>query len=100
MCSSDLAPPSWIGVDGVEDNLDLLQMASEEDDENAVQMLQTDISQLQELMEQLEFRRMFSGETDENNAFLDIQAGSDCRPFVFVTQSLTANTDGKLTSGV
>ncbi len=62
--------------DGVEDNLDLLQMASEEDDENAVQMLQTDISQLQELMEQLEFRRMFSGETDENNAFLDIQAGS------------------------
>ena len=62
--------------DGVEDNLDLLQMASEEDDENAVQMLQIDISQLQELMEQLEFRRMFSGETDENNAFLDIQAGS------------------------
>ena len=63
-------------TDGVQDTLDLLQMASEEDDENAVQMLQTDISQLQELMEQLEFRRMFSGETDENNAFLDIQAGS------------------------
>ena len=62
--------------DGVEDTLDLLQIASEEDDENAVQMLQADISQLQELLDQLEFRRMFSGETDENNAFLDIQAGS------------------------
>ena len=62
--------------DGVEDTLDLLQIASEEDDENVVQMLQADISQLQELLEQLEFRRMFSGETDENNAFLDIQAGS------------------------
>ena len=62
--------------DGVEDTLDLLQIASEEDDESAVQMLQADISQLQELLDQLEFRRMFSGETDENNAFLDIQAGS------------------------
>ena len=39
-------------------------------------MLQADISQLQELLDQLEFRRMFSGDTDENNAFLDIQAGS------------------------
>ena len=62
--------------DGVEDTLDLLQIAFEEDDESAVQMLQADISQLQELLDQLEFRRMFSGETDENNAFLDIQAGS------------------------
>ena len=62
--------------DGVEDTLDLLHIASEEDDENVVQMLQADISQLQELLDQLEFRRMFSGETDENNAFLDIQAGS------------------------
>ena len=62
--------------DGVEDTLDLLQIASEEDDGNSVQMLQADISQLQELLDQLEFRRMFSGETDENNAFLDIQAGS------------------------
>ena len=62
--------------DGVEDTLDLLQIASEEDDESAVEMLQADISQLQELLDQLEFRRMFSGETDENNAFLDIQAGS------------------------
>ena len=63
-------------TDGVEDTLDLLHMASTEDDENAVQMLQADIDQLQKLLGQLEFRRMFSGETDGNNAFLDIQAGS------------------------
>ncbi|MEX5624476.1 PCRF domain-containing protein, partial [Pseudomonas syringae] len=31
---------------------------------------------LEESLAQLEFRRMFSGEMDMNNAYLDIQAGS------------------------
>ncbi len=35
-----------------------------------------DLDQLEQKLEQLEFRRMFSGEMDANNAFLDIQAGS------------------------
>jgi len=34
------------------------------------------VAALQALLEQLEFRRMFAGEMDPNNAFLDIQAGS------------------------
>ena len=36
----------------------------------------SDLDQLEAKLEKLEFRRMFSGEMDANNAFLDIQAGS------------------------
>ncbi len=35
-----------------------------------------DLGGLEERIESLEFRRMFSGEMDESNAFLDIQAGA------------------------
>ncbi|MFK8042789.1 peptide chain release factor 2 [Congregibacter sp.] len=61
---------------GAADSLDLLEMASEEDDEAAVAELEQDIQALVNVLEQLEFRRMFNGEMDGNNAFLDIQSGS------------------------
>ncbi len=51
-------------------------MAAAEDDEDTVAEVETDIASLEKQLEQLEFRRMFSGEMDANNAFLDIQAGS------------------------
>lgn len=51
-------------------------MAVEEDDEELLAEVQTEIDGLERQLATLEFRRMFSGETDENNAFLDIQAGS------------------------
>ncbi len=51
-------------------------MAAAEDDEDTVAEVESDISGLVGQLEQLEFRRMFSGEMDANNAFLDIQAGS------------------------
>ena len=51
-------------------------MAAAEDDEETVAEIETDIDALVALLEQLEFRRMFDGEMDANNAFLDIQAGS------------------------
>jgi peptide chain release factor 2 len=51
-------------------------MAASEDDEDTVQEIEGEIDGLLKLLEQLEFRRMFSGEMDPNNAFLDIQAGS------------------------
>jgi len=38
--------------------------------------VETEIDQLDALLAKLEFRRMFSGEMDPNNAYLDIQAGS------------------------
>jgi peptide chain release factor 2 len=61
---------------GTSDISDLIEMAAEEDDEGALADLEGEISELTKVLETLEFRRMFSGEMDASNAFLDIQAGS------------------------
>ncbi len=61
---------------GLADASDLLEMAVEEDDENAVEDIRTELAALQSELETLEFRRMFSGELDENNCYVEIQAGS------------------------
>jgi len=61
---------------GLADCKDLLDMAVEENDENAVSDVVTELEGLEENLAQLEFHRMFSGEMDMNNAYLDIQAGS------------------------
>lgn len=58
------------------DARDLLEMAAAEDDEATAAEIEAEIDALTALLEKLEFRRMFSGEMDANNAFLDIQAGS------------------------
>jgi len=62
--------------EGIEDATTLLEMAAEEDDADAVKDIEGEIEQLTAQLEKLEFRRMFSGEMDANNAYLDIQAGS------------------------
>jgi peptide chain release factor 2 len=54
----------------------LLELAAMEEDEATVAEVDKELGQLQGALEKLEFRRMFSGEMDENNAYLDIQAGS------------------------
>lgn len=51
-------------------------MAVEEKDEEAVEEVRAEVARLGEALGKLEFRRMFSGEMDPNNAYLDIQAGS------------------------
>jgi peptide chain release factor 2 len=61
---------------GLADARDLLDMAEEEGDSDAVDAVATDVAGYESRVEELEFRRMFAGETDPNNAFLDIQAGS------------------------
>jgi peptide chain release factor 2 len=61
---------------GIRDARDLLDMAVEEDDEDTVAEVEADVERLRAQLEQLEFRRMFSGEADASNCFLDIQAGS------------------------
>ena len=61
---------------GCDDASDLLDLAVEEDDEDTAKSVEQDLASLEGALEKLEFRRMFSGETDENNAYLDIQAGS------------------------
>jgi peptide chain release factor 2 len=61
---------------GVADSSELLDMAAEENDESMVADVQAELDRLEKQLALLEFRRMFSGETDPNNAYLDIQSGS------------------------
>jgi peptide chain release factor 2 len=61
---------------GLADVEELLEMAVEENDEDTVTEVESEIETLKKQLEKLEFRRMFSGEMDANNAFLDIQSGS------------------------
>ncbi|MGV8843503.1 MAG: peptide chain release factor 2 [Pseudomonas sp.] len=61
---------------GLSDSRELLEMAAEEEDQGAVDDVVAEIERLRTALEKLEFRRMFSGEMDPNNLYLDIQAGS------------------------
>ena len=61
---------------GLADCGDLLDMAVEEDDQGAVDDVSAEVGRLREILEKLEFRRMFSGDMDASNCYLDIQAGS------------------------
>jgi len=61
---------------GLADIDELLEMAVSEDDEDAVNDIILELDELENEVAELEFRRMFSGEMDANNAFVDIQSGS------------------------
>ncbi len=61
---------------GLNDNTELLELAAAENDEETFASLEADVQRLARQVETLEFRRMFSGEHDAANAYLDIQAGS------------------------
>jgi peptide chain release factor 2 len=58
------------------DNAELVEMALAENDDESLHSIANDIAQTEKLVADMEFRRMFSGELDANNCFLDIQAGS------------------------
>ena len=60
----------------LDDASELLAMAAEDNDEDSVAAVQADLETIEKQVAELEFRRMFSGEMDACNAFLDIQAGS------------------------
>jgi peptide chain release factor 2 len=61
---------------GVQDARELAEVAAEEDDQETLDVIESDLGPLETEIAALEFRRMFSGEMDEASAFLDIQAGS------------------------
>lgn len=48
----------------------------EEDDEGSVDDVKAELNDMEGQLEKLEFRRMFSGELDENNCYVEIQSGS------------------------
>lgn len=58
------------------DSAELLPMAVEENDAESVDTIAEELEDCAKQVAELEFRRMFSGEMDANNAFVDIQAGS------------------------
>ncbi len=62
--------------EGLTDAAELLDMARGEDDWDTVAAVETDVGDLQQAVEQLEFRRMFSNPMDPNNCFIDIQSGA------------------------
>ena len=55
---------------------ELFLLADEEKDEELYLAANNDFLRIEENLESLEFRRMFSGEMDSSNAYLEIQAGS------------------------
>ncbi len=61
---------------GLREAEELLHLAAEEGDEETASAVAEDLESLGARVAQLEFRRMFSGEMDNRNAFLEIQAGS------------------------
>ncbi|WP_157678182.1 peptide chain release factor 2 [Oleiphilus messinensis] len=63
-------------LSGLDDAQELLDIAVEEEDADTVEEVESELAKLQSALEGLEFRRMFSGEMDMNNAYLDIQSGS------------------------
>jgi peptide chain release factor 2 len=61
---------------GLTDVQDILELAVEEQDAALVEEAESDLATLVKRLEALEFRRMFSGEMDASNTYVDIQAGS------------------------
>ena len=61
---------------GLVDAAELLVLAEEEDDADTAAEVVGDLDRFEKSVADLEFRRMFSGEMDANNAYVDIQSGA------------------------
>jgi peptide chain release factor 2 len=61
---------------GLDDAEELLELALAEADEEVLQQIIADVTRIAKAAEALEFQRMFNGEQDEANCFIDVQAGS------------------------
>ncbi|PLA74973.1 peptide chain release factor 2 [Hydrogenovibrio sp. SC-1] len=55
---------------------EILEMAEMDSDQEMVDEVISELSRLEGKLDELEFQRMFSGELDANNAYLEIQSGS------------------------
>lgn len=55
---------------------EILEMAEMDADQEMVDEVVSELARLEEKLGQLEFQRMFSGELDANNCYLEIQSGS------------------------
>jgi peptide chain release factor 2 len=68
------------GLDGISHGLDdageLLELSADEGDDASIESVAHDVEGLEARIGKLEFQRMFAGEMDSSNAFVDIQAGA------------------------
>ena len=55
---------------------ELFELAREEGDDDTIEAIEADTAGMRAIVEDMEFRRMFSGKMDAANCFLDIQAGA------------------------
>ncbi len=60
----------------LDDLAELAELSSAEGDSEVLDEIAADLDRLESDLARLEFRRMFKGEMDEANAYLEIQAGS------------------------
>ncbi|MGD8810793.1 MAG: peptide chain release factor 2 [Gammaproteobacteria bacterium] len=60
----------------LEEANELYDLARADDDQETLDAISADLEKTAATVRTLEFRRMFSGEMDDRNAFVDIQAGS------------------------
>ena len=60
----------------IDEAIELLALAREENDQESVELIYADVHLIEQALQKLEFLRMFSGELDSAQAFVDIQAGS------------------------
>ncbi len=60
----------------VHDCLELMELVKAEQDENLFQEIKAESDRILKQVAHLEFKRMFSGQLDPNNAYLEIQSGS------------------------
>ncbi|MEJ1095304.1 MULTISPECIES: peptide chain release factor 2 [unclassified Pseudoxanthomonas] len=63
-------------ADGLTEASELLELAESENDEDTAVAVVADVDRFATHVEKLEFQRMFSGQMDASNAFVDIQAGA------------------------
>ena len=60
----------------ISDSVELLELAALEEDVQTLDEIAREADDIEARLEKMEFQRMFNGEADPNNAFIDIQAGS------------------------
>ena len=60
----------------IKDNQELFGLAKEEGDKETLKTIQSDTEKISKLVEDVEFKRMFSNPMDPNNCFIDFQSGS------------------------
>ncbi|HQV87691.1 MAG: peptide chain release factor 2 [Nitrosomonas sp.] len=60
----------------LQDAQELFDLARSESDDEALKSISADVNNVEKVIADLEFRRMFSDPMDPNNCFVDIQSGS------------------------